>query len=126
VGPPILAAVWTARIEEAPGVKLEHTESAVALISLNGFGLMVAVEVDGELHQLVETTAEVVGCPGGGTRALSKGRRDARVRDLPAGGRPVVVVAQAPLALGLYTHRLRRGDLDRADRGAPTSHLGRR
>lgn len=73
-------------------MKFEHNESAVALIGLDGFRLLAAVEVDGELHQLVETTAEIVGCPGCGTRALSKGRRDVRVRDLPAGGRRVVVV----------------------------------
>jgi transposase len=57
-----------------------------------GFRLLVAGEIDGELHQLVETTASVVGCPACGTRALSKGRRKVRVRDLPAGGRRVVVV----------------------------------
>jgi transposase len=57
-----------------------------------GFRLLAAAEVDGELHQLVETTATVVGCAGCGTRALSKGRRRVRVRDLPAGGRRVVVV----------------------------------
>ncbi|MDP8975111.1 MAG: hypothetical protein M3N28_01840 [Actinomycetota bacterium] len=44
------------------------------------------VEVHGELHQLVETTATLVGCWGCGTRALAKGRREVRVRDLPAGG----------------------------------------
>ena len=53
---------------------------------------MAAVEVDGELHQLVETEASVVGCFGCGTRALSKGRRRTKVRDLSCGGRPVVVV----------------------------------
>ena len=59
---------------------------------MDGFRLLAAGEVDGELHQLVETTATVVGCLGCGTRAASKGRRDVRVRDLPAGGRRVVVV----------------------------------
>jgi DNA-directed RNA polymerase subunit RPC12/RpoP len=57
-----------------------------------GFQLLAAAEIDGELHQLVETTATVVGCWGCGARALSKGRRKVRVRDLPAGGRRVVVV----------------------------------
>jgi transposase len=54
--------------------------------------LLAAVEVDGELHQLVETEAAVVGCAGCGTRAVSKGRRRTKVRDLSSGGRPVVVV----------------------------------
>ncbi len=70
----------------------DHSESAVALVGMDGFRLLAAAEVDGELHQLVETTATVVGCPACGTRAVSKGRRDVRVRDLPAGGRRVVVL----------------------------------
>lgn len=56
-----------------------------------GFRLPAAVEVAGELQLLVETGAEV--------RAARlwhlgwfKGRREVRVRDLPAGGRVVTVV----------------------------------
>jgi len=64
----------------------------VAVLGLEGFVLLAAVEVDGELHQLIETEASVVGCSGRGTRALSKGRRRTKVRDLSCGGRPVVVV----------------------------------
>ena len=59
---------------------------------MDGLRLLAAAEVNGELHLLVETTACVVRCPGCGTRAVSKGRREVRVRDLPAGGRRVVVV----------------------------------
>ena len=70
----------------------EASESAVALVGMDGFRLLAAAVVDGELHQLMETTASVVGCPACGTRAASKGRRKVRVRDLPAGGRRVVVV----------------------------------
>ncbi len=70
----------------------DHSQNVVALVGMDGFRLLAALEMDGELHQLVETTATVVGCPECGTRALSKGRRDVRVRDLPAGGRRVVVV----------------------------------
>ena len=73
-------------------MEFEHMESAVALIGMEGFRLLAAGEVDGELHELVETTEEVIGCPGCGARALSKGRRNVRVRDLPAGGRRVVLV----------------------------------
>ena len=70
----------------------ERSESAVAVLGLEGFVLLAAVEVDGELLQLVETQASTVGCFGCGTRALSKGRRRTKVRDLSCGGRPVVVV----------------------------------
>ena len=70
----------------------ERSETDVAVLGLEGFVLLAAVEVDGELHQLVETGAAVVGCPGCGTRAVSKGRRRTKVRDLPSGGRPVMVV----------------------------------
>ena len=73
-------------------MQFEASESAVALVGMPGFRLVAATEVDGELHQLVETTGTLVGCGGCGTRAVSKGRRDVRVRDLPAGGRPVVMV----------------------------------
>jgi hypothetical protein len=52
-----------ARIEEAL-VQFEASESAVALVGMPGFRLLAAVEIDGELHQLVETTATVVGCGG--------------------------------------------------------------
>jgi len=73
-------------------VGFESSESAVAVLGLEGFVLLAAVEVDGELHQLVETKATKVGCSGCGTRALSKGRRRTKIRDLSCGGRPVVVV----------------------------------
>ena len=70
----------------------ERSDSAVAVLGMDGFVLLAAIEIDGELHQLVETEAGVVGCSGCGTRALSKGRRRTKVRDLSCGGRPVVVV----------------------------------
>ena len=70
----------------------ERSDSAVALLGMEGFVLLAAAEVDGELHQLVETEPSIVGCRGCGTRAVSKGRRRTKVRDLPCGGRPVVVV----------------------------------
>ena len=64
----------------------------VAVLGLDGFRLRAATEDDGELLMLVETTASVVGCSGCGTRARSKGRRRTKVRDLPVGGRPTVLV----------------------------------
>jgi transposase len=57
-----------------------------------GFVVGAQVEVDGELWLQVETTAELVGCSGCGTRAVGHGRRRVKVRDLPMAGRPVVVV----------------------------------
>jgi transposase len=66
--------------------------SAIALLGLDGMVLLAAEEIDGELWQLMETTAAVVGCSGCGVRASAHGRRKVVVRDLPAGGRPVVVV----------------------------------
>ena len=53
----------------------ERSERAVAVLGLEGFVLLAAAEVDGELHQLVETAAATIGCFGCGTRALFKGRR---------------------------------------------------
>ena len=64
----------------------------VTVLGLDGFCLLAATEDDGELLMLVETTASVVGCAGCGTRARSKGRRRTKVRDLPVGGRPTVLV----------------------------------
>jgi transposase len=45
----------------------------------------------GEWRLVIQTTAEVVGCPGCGVRAQAHGRRTVGVRDLPIGGRPVVL-----------------------------------
>jgi transposase len=47
--------------------------------------------VGGEWQLAVQTTATVVGCMGCGVRATPHGRRVVRVRDLPIGGRPVVL-----------------------------------
>ena len=62
-----------------------------ARLGLDGFVVVAAAEVDGELHQLVETTAARVGCPACGVVAVAHGRRRAWVRDLPSGGRPVAL-----------------------------------
>jgi transposase len=47
--------------------------------------------VGGEWQLTVQTTATLVGCTGCGVRAELHGRRTVRVRDLPIGGRPVVL-----------------------------------
>jgi transposase len=65
--------------------------SASGLLGLDGFEVLAAEVVGGEWRLAVQTTAEVVGCAGCGVRAEAHGRRTVRVRDLPAGGRPVVL-----------------------------------
>jgi transposase len=62
-----------------------------ALFGLDGFTVLTAADAGGELELLVETTAELVGCPECGAVARAKDRRPTWVRDLPIGGRPVVI-----------------------------------
>jgi transposase len=65
--------------------------SASRLLGLDGFEVLAAEVAGGEWRLVVQTTAELVGCAGCGVRAQAHGRRTVRVRDLPAGGRPVVL-----------------------------------
>jgi transposase len=65
--------------------------SASRLLGLDGFEVLAAEVVGGEWQLTVQTTATVVGCVGCGVRAELHGRRTVRVRDLPVGGRPVVL-----------------------------------
>jgi transposase len=65
--------------------------SASRLLDLDGFEVLAAEIVGGEWQLTVQTTATVVGCVGCGVRAELHGRRTVRVRDLPVGGRPVVL-----------------------------------
>jgi transposase len=70
----------------------DDTASVVgALFGLAGFEVLTAGEVDGELELVVQTAAELVGCPACGAVAVAKDRRPCWVRDLPIGGRPVVL-----------------------------------
>jgi transposase len=66
--------------------------SASRLLGLDGFQVLAAEVVGGEWQLTVQTTATVVGCIGCGVRVELHGRRTVRVRDLPAGGRPVVLL----------------------------------
>jgi transposase len=73
-------------------LEAEVTGSIVAaLFGLDGFGVLAAADAGGELELLVETLAGVVPCPDCGAVARAKDRRPVWVRDLPIGGRPVVV-----------------------------------
>jgi len=65
--------------------------SASRLLGLDGFEVLATEVASGEWRLVVQTTAAFVGCPGCGVRAQAHGRRTVRVRDLPAGGRPVVL-----------------------------------
>ena len=65
--------------------------SGSALLGLDGFQLVSAELVAGEWQLAVQTTATMIGCVGCGVRAAPHGRRTVRVRDLPIGGRPVVL-----------------------------------
>lgn len=53
------------------------------LLGVHGFTVLAASEVGGELERLVETTADLVGCPDCGAVARAKDRRPSWVRDLP-------------------------------------------
>jgi transposase len=69
----------------------QGSASASRLLGLDGFEVLAAEMMGGEWRLVVQTTAEMVGCPGCGVRAQAHGRRMVRVRDLPIGGRPVVL-----------------------------------
>jgi len=66
--------------------------SGSELLGLDGFQLVSAELVGGEWQLAVQTTATVIGCVGCGVRATPHGRRTVRIRDLPIGGRPVVLI----------------------------------
>jgi transposase len=65
--------------------------SGSILLSLDGFEVTAAEVVDEEWRLAVQTTATTVGCAACGTQARLHARRTVRVRDLPMGGRPVVL-----------------------------------
>ena len=64
--------------------------NADLIVGLNGFRVL-EVLLGPELEIRVETTATRVGCPACGVVAVLHDRRSHRVRDMAAGGRPVVV-----------------------------------
>lgn len=71
---------------------IHRSEGATALLGMPGFVVGAQTEVDGELWLHVETTQDRAWCPGCAVRAVGHGRRRVSVRDLPVGGRPVVLV----------------------------------
>ena len=72
---------------------LDHgSDGASALFDMDGFVVRAQMLEDGEWWLAVETTVDVVGCPGCGVRAIGHGRRRVQVRDLPIAGRAVRLV----------------------------------
>ena len=69
----------------------DTTSVTAALFGLAGFEILAAADAGGELELLVQTTTDLVGCPACGAVARAKDRRPTWVRDLPIGGRPVVI-----------------------------------
>ena len=55
-------------------------------LGLDGFVLLAAAAVGGELELLVETDEAVTGCPTCGLVATAHGRREHLVRDVPLAG----------------------------------------
>jgi len=67
-------------------------DTAAAGLGLSGFVVLAAGEYGGELELLIETTESVTGCPRCGVVATLHDRKPRWVRDLPCGGRPVLLV----------------------------------
>jgi transposase len=70
----------------------QRSDGATVLLGMSEFVVGVQLAVGRELWLMVETTADVVGCEGCGSRAVGHGRRRVKVRDLPMADRPVVLV----------------------------------
>ncbi len=68
------------------------SDGATALLGMPDFAVRAQVLEGGEWWLSVETTADRVGCPACGVRAVGHGRRRVQVRDLPIAGRPVRLV----------------------------------
>ena len=66
-------------------------DTAGRMLGLPGFRVLAAAVFDDELQVQVETTADLVGCPSCSAVAVLHDRRLRLVRDLPAGGRPVLL-----------------------------------
>src|SRR3974390_745604 len=70
----------------------DRSGGSTALLGMDGFVVLTQIDTEGEIWMLVETTADVVGCPRCGVRAVGHGRSEVQVRDLPGSGRPVRLV----------------------------------
>lgn len=68
------------------------TDGVTMLFGIDDMRVGAHAEAVDEWWLKIETAADIVGCPGCGTRAVGHGRRKVRVRDLPVFGRPVVLI----------------------------------
>src|SRR5215218_2160262 len=91
LGPRIACGCVTSA-RRRPQVGQHSSASGSVLLGLDGFQVLAAQVVGGEWQLEVQTTATVIGCVGCGVPAKPHGRRQVRVRDLPIGGRPVVLL----------------------------------
>jgi transposase len=66
-------------------------DTAGRMLGLPGFRVLACAEFEGELQVQVETTEDLIGCPSCAGVAALHDRRLRLVRDVPAGGRPVVL-----------------------------------
>ena len=71
---------------------VEGSGAASALLGMDGFVVRAMDLVDGEWWLLVETRADMVGCPDCGVRAIGHGRSTVQVRDVPIGLAPVRLI----------------------------------
>src|SRR5215217_3605744 len=74
-----------------PQVGQHGSASGSILLGLDGFEVTAAAVIDDEWRLAVQTTATPVGCAACGIQARLHARRTVQVRDLPIGGRPVVL-----------------------------------
>jgi len=81
----LAAGAVTAREQDA------SVAAAAGMLGLPGFRVLAVAECDGELQVQVETCKDLVGCPSCAAVAVLHDRRLRLVRDLPAGGRPVLL-----------------------------------
>ncbi len=70
---------------------VQQQDTAAEMLGLPGFRVLASAASDGELQVHVETTEDFVGCPSCAAVAVLHDRRLRLVRDLPAGGRPVLL-----------------------------------
>jgi transposase len=70
----------------------ERIDTGSVALGLPEFVVLAAGEYAGQVELLVETTESVTGCPRCGVVATLHDRKPCWVRDLPVGGRPVVLV----------------------------------